>query len=227
MLGSGHIGFWLGQRSEKEAISACEKHLEKIFAIVNKFKLFIDAYLKGDLEKAKALSIEIISLEREADKVKEDIINDLMKSSLHPMDQDEIIRLVMTSDDIAAHVKSATRKIQYTHSKDIPDEVKFRIQELVGVLLEEAVSLMDTIQSLLKRDGGVVSKAEKTERLEEKIDDLRVDLIAKILIWGDSAEHVSDWLMIKEVVENIESASDRMEDTADLIRTIAVLRSRG
>lgn len=227
MLGSGHIGFWLGQRSEKEAISACEKHLEKIFAIVNKFKTFIDVYLNGDLEKAKELSSEIVSLEREADKIKEGIINDLMKSSLHPMDQDEIIRLLMTSDDIAAHVKSATRKIQYAHPKDIPDELKFRIKELVGVLLEEAVSLMDTIQSLMKKDGEVVSKAERTERLEEKIDDLRLDLIAKILIWGDSAEHVSDWLMIKEVVENIESASDRMEDTADLIRTIAVLRSRG
>ncbi len=227
MLGSGHIGFWLGQRSEREAISACEKHLEKIFAIVNKFKLFIDDYLGGDLEKAKALSSEIISLEREADKTKEGIINDLMGSSLHPMDQDEIIRLVMTSDDIAAHIKSATRKMQYAHPNDIPDDVKFRIKELVGILLEEAMSLMDTIQSLIKKDGGVVSKAEKTERLEEKIDDLRVDLIAKILVWGDRAEHVSDWLMIKEVVENIESASDRMEDTADLLRTIAILRNKG
>ncbi|MEM2125856.1 MAG: DUF47 family protein [Candidatus Methanosuratincola sp.] len=227
MLGSGHIGFWLGQRSEKEAISACEKHLEKIFAIVNKFKIYIDTYLNGELEKAKELSVEIISLEREADKIKEGIINDLMKSSLHPMDQDEIIRLVMTSDDIAAHIKSATRKLQYTHPKDIPDEVKFKIKELVGILLEEAMSLMETIESLLKRNGEVVSKAERTERLEEKIDDFRVDLIAKILVWGDRAEHVSDWLMIKEVVENIESASDRMEDTADLIRTIAVLRSRG
>ncbi|MBC7121140.1 MAG: DUF47 family protein [Candidatus Methanosuratus sp.] len=226
MLGSGHIGLWLGQKIEKEVISSCEKHLEKIFTIVNKFKSYIDVFLDGDLEKAKEFANEIISIEREADNIKEDIINELMRSSLHPMDQDAIIRLVMTSDDIAAHIKSATRKLQYSHSNDIPDDVKFRIRELVGVLLEEAVSLMETIESLLKRSGEVVSKAERTERLEEKIDDLRLELIAKILVWGDRAEHVSDWLMVKEVVENIESASDRMEDTADLIRTIAILRTR-
>ncbi|MDI9643854.1 MAG: DUF47 family protein [Candidatus Verstraetearchaeota archaeon] len=225
-LGSGHIGFWLGQRAEKEAITACEKHLEKIFTIVNKFRSYIGVFLGGDIENARQLASEILDLEREADAIKEEIINELMKSSLHPMDQEEIIRLLMTSDDIAAHLKSATRKLQHAHPADIPEDVKTRIRGLVDVLVEEAIALMDTIDSLVKRSGDVVSKAEKTERLEEKIDEMRVELIAKILSWGDVAEHVSDWLMVKEVIENIESASDKMEDTADLLRTIAILRGR-
>lgn len=226
MLGSGHIGFWLGERAEKEAISACEKHMEKIFSIVRKFREYVYAFLDSDCAKAKEMSSSIIALEREADQIKENIMKELMESSLHPMDQDEIIRLLMTADDIAAHVKSATRKLLYTHPKDIPDDVKSGIRRLVDLLLEEALSLMETIEALVKRTGEVVSKAEKTERLEEKIDDVRVELIAKILDWGDTAPHVRDWLMIKEVVENIESSSDRMEDTADLIRAIAVLRGK-
>ncbi len=52
MLGSGHIGTWLGRKAEREIISACAKHLEKIFGITNQFKLFLDAYCDGDLDKA-------------------------------------------------------------------------------------------------------------------------------------------------------------------------------
>lgn len=226
MLGSGHIGFWLGQRVEKEAISACEKHMEKVFSIVKKFREYVYALMESECEKAKEMASEIVAFEREADQIKEEIIKELMESSLHPMDQDEIIRLLMTADDIAANVKSATRKLLYTHPKDIPEDVKSGLRNLVDVLLEEAMNLMETIEALVKRTGQVVSKAEKTERLEEKIDDMRVDLIAKILDWGDTAAHIRDWLMVKEVVENIEASSDRMEDTADLIRAIAVLRGK-
>jgi uncharacterized protein Yka (UPF0111/DUF47 family) len=66
--------------------------------------------------------------------------------------------------------------------------------------------------------------AEETERIEEAIDDLRVDLLAQVLKWGDNYKYISNWLMIKEAIENIESASDEMENTADILRAMAILR---
>jgi len=226
VLGSGHIGIWLGRREEKEIIAACGKHLEKISEIVGKFKVFIDAFCDGDTERAKALAKEIVDLEREADGIKEGIMDNLMESSFHPMDQDEIIRLVTTSDDIAAHIKSATRKMSYTHTEDIPESIKAELKELVNTLVEENAALTETVEALSRNRGSVTEKAEKTERLEEKVDDLRLNFVAHILKWGDRAPHVSDWLMIKEVAENIESASDKIEDTADVLRSIVILRGR-
>ncbi|MEM1739102.1 MAG: hypothetical protein QXW62_03100, partial [Candidatus Methanomethylicaceae archaeon] len=74
--------------------------------------------------------------------------------------------------------------------------------------------------------GDVKKMAEKTERLEEIIDDVRVDVRAQVLKWGDSCEYVSNWLMIKESIENIESASDKMEDTADILRAMTIFRAK-
>jgi predicted phosphate transport protein (TIGR00153 family) len=227
MLGSGSLGIWLGRQAEKEVIGACEAHLNKIFAIVDKFQEFINNYCDSDVEEARYKAKDIVTLEREADSIKEGIIDNLMKSTLHPMDQDEIIRLVLTSDDIAAQLKSTTRKLLYTHPNEIPVNIKMGLKDLVNTLVEESGALRETIDALVKNRDDVKDKAEKTERLEEAIDDLRVDLLAQILKWGDISEHVSDWIMMKEAVENVEMASDKIEDTADVLRAIAILRGRG
>jgi predicted phosphate transport protein (TIGR00153 family) len=227
MLGSGSVGVWLGRQAEKEVIGACEAHLNKVFTIVEKFQDYINNYCDNDIEEARYKAKEIVTLEREADTIKEGIIDNLMKSTLHPMDQDEIIRLVLTSDDIAAQLKSTTRKLLYTHPSEIPVNIKMGLRELVRTLVDESAALRETINALVKNRNDVKDKAEKTERLEETIDDLRVDLLAQILKWGDVSEHVSDWIMMKEAVENIEMASDKIEDTADVLRAIAILRGRG
>jgi len=224
MLGSGHIGIWMGRRAEKEIIATCEKHLEKIFSIVNKFKTFIDVVCDGDVDGAKKLALEITELEREADEIKEAIIEDLMGSTLHPMDQDEIIQLVLSSDDIATELKAAARKINFSHITEIPENIEIGLKQMVVTLIEETAALIATIESLVNNRSDVVENAEITERLEEKIDDIRVDLLAKILDWGDAGAHVRDFIMMKEAVENIELSSDKVEDTADLIRAIAILR---
>jgi predicted phosphate transport protein (TIGR00153 family) len=226
MLGSGHIGIWMGRQAEKEIISASEKHLEKIFIIVEKMQEFITSYCNNDIEAATYKGKEIVTLEREADEIKEKIIDQLMNSSLHPMDQDEIIRLVLTSDDIAAQLKSTARKLLYTHSNEVPENIKAGLKEIINAVLDESLALKATIESLANNKSDVRENAEKTERIEEAIDDMRVDLLAQILKWGDLTEHVSDWIMMKEAVENMEMASDKIEDTADVIRAIAILRGK-
>lgn len=226
MPDSGRLGFWMGRQSEKEIISHVEKHLEKIFAITEKMQDFVANYCKDDIESATIRAKEVVVLEREADQIKEDIIDRLMVRPLHPMDQDEIIQLVLTSDDIAAHMKSAIRKMLYTHPKEVPAHIKDGLIDIIAVLVQESLSLKNTLESLANNKNDVAENAEKTERLEEIIDDKRVDLLAQILKWGDISEHVSDWIMLKESVENIEAASDKMEDTADVIRTIAIMRGK-
>lgn len=226
MLGTGHVAIWLARQTEKEIIGACGNHLTTIFLIVDKFKDFIQKYSENDMETSRFLAKEISDLERDADKIKERIIENLMKSAIHPMDQDEIIKLITVSDDIAAHIKSATRKLLYTSPSEVPHHIKSGLISIVDTLVEEKGALKDTIEALSTQKGNVRIMAEKTERLEESIDDMRVDLLAQVLKWGESSKHVSNWLMLKEAVENIETSSDRMEDTADVLRAMAILRGK-
>lgn len=225
-LGSGHVGLWLGRQAHKETIASSCKHFKRIFTIVDVMQGLVYDYINNEIEEATKKAQIIAIQEREADQVKEEIIDSLMKSSLHPMDQDEIIRLILTSDDIASQLKSCARKLLYTHSTEVPPHIKDGLKGMVDLLAEESRALRSTIEALLKGMNDVREKAEKTERIEETIDDLRVDLLAQILKWGDVSEHITDWLMLKEAVESMETASDKIEDTADVLRQIAILRGK-
>ncbi|MBS7621781.1 DUF47 family protein, partial [Candidatus Bathyarchaeota archaeon] len=47
---------------------------------------------------------------------KEEIISEISRGPFHPIDREDIIELVLTIDDIAANLKSASRKLLYTDS---------------------------------------------------------------------------------------------------------------
>lgn len=53
---------------------------------------------------------------------------------------------------------------------------------------------------------------------------VQADLINDVLKWGDSSGRLSNVLMVKEAVENIETVSDKAEDVADLIRRVTITR---
>ena len=202
------------------------EHLKRIFDIISLIREMIVSFTNDDNEEAARKAKAIVEMEREADDIKEEVIDKLMNSALHPLDQEEIIKLIMTADNIAAHCKSTARKLLYVHSNEVPPHIKEGLKGIVDLLYDEANALRLTIEALVKGTNDVTENAEKTERLEEAIDDARVDLLAQILKWGDMSEHVSDWIMLKEAVENIEMASDKIEDTADVLREIAIMRGK-
>lgn len=163
---------------------------------------------------------EIFAIEREADNIKEEIIVEISKGPFHPIDREDIMRLVLTMDDIAANIKSASRKMLYSNPEKIPTDVKDEFLKLGDMVVNIVSRLGLALNALIEGSKDALKLAESVEREEEEIDDFRVDLIAKILKWGDESRELSSLLMLKEAVENLENASDKAEDVADIIRGI-------
>ena len=191
--------------------------------LARKFREYISLYASESLEDASRCYEEIFRLEREADDEKEKIISEVSKGPFHPLDREDIIRLVLSMDDIAANVKSASRKLLYSDPREAPDEVKKGLVELAKLLEEIVSKLGETLDALISGSKETLKLADLVERKEEEIDEFRHELIAKILEWGDSAEKLSRVLIVKEAVENIEAASDKAEDVADVVRSIVAV----
>jgi len=211
---------WLGKRREKDILRLTEKHLRKIISLAITLKDFIQAFSSNSTENMEKTFKEIFRLEREADDEKENIIVELSKGPFHPMDREDIMRLVLTMDDIAANIKAASTKLLYVDPVNVPDNVKTDTVELVNRVYDIVMSFGDALQGLIEGSKDVLKLAENVERKEEAIDEFRVVLIAKILEWGEKSQRISALLMLKEAVENLETASDSTEDAADIIRGI-------
>lgn len=223
MLGSGHVAAWFGRRRERTVLTFCEGHYDKVFSVILEMRKFIDAYYNGDFNEVKKIFEEIFNFEREADDVKKSIVAELMKGPFHPLDREEIMKLVLTVDDIAAYVKAASRRLLYVNPKEVPENIRNGLKTITYKMYDAAAILKDGLSKLTSKPNDALDAAEKVERLEEEVDDLRVDLIADILKWGDTVKSIGNWLMIKDAIEFIENAVDRLEDTADVIRAIVIL----
>jgi len=219
----GNPSIWMGKQREKDILRLTEKHLRKIISLAIAMKDFIRAFSEGSTEDMEKTFKEIFRIEREADDEKENIIVELSKGPFHPMDREDIIRLVLTMDDVAANIKAASTKLLYVDPVKIPENVRKDIAELVNMVYDIVMSFGDALQGLIVGSKDVLKLAENVERKEEAIDEFRVVLIARVLEWGEESKRISALLMMKEAVENLESASDCTEDAANIIRGIVAV----
>jgi predicted phosphate transport protein (TIGR00153 family) len=213
----------MGKQREKDILRLTEKHLRKIISLAITMKDFIRAFSDGSSDGMEKMFKEIFRIEREADDEKENIIAELSKGPFHPMDREDIIRLVLTMDDVAANIKAASTKLLYVDPVKVPENVRKDIAELVNMVYDIVMSFGDALQGLIVGAKDVLKLAENVERKEEAIDEFRVVLIAKVLEWGEESKRISALLMLKEAVENLESASDCTEDAANIIRGIVAV----
>lgn len=221
----GHASVWFGRKREKAILTFCKKHFDKVFETIIHFKEFIEAFKIDDIEKIKISFKNIFDIEREADDIKENIIDELSRGPLHPIDREDIIRMVMTVDDIAANIKSSARKLTYVNSKLVPLDIKNGMLEITDKIHEEAKFLGEALNMLIDNPNEAIELCEKVERIEEEIDDKRVELMNKVLDWANEIKIIKQWTMIKEAIENIEAAADYIENSADVIRSLVILSS--
>ena len=197
-----------------------ENHLNVIIELAKAFREYSEAFSSNNVEEVKKKFNDVFELERKADNEKEKIISEVSRGPFHPMDRDDLIRLVLTMDDIAANIKAASRKLLYLDPVEIPESVKKGLIEMGDAVLDIVLKLKDALNALIQGSKETLKRADLVERKEEEIDEFRSELIMSILKWGDEAGKISSLLMLKEAVENLENASDRAEDVADVIRGI-------
>jgi len=223
MFKSGHISVWLSRQKEKEILGECKSHADAIVATVAEMKKVFYSFCEGDLEGVKRDFEMVFKQERYADNLKREILEKLSRGPFHPITREEVVRVVLTADDVAANAKSAARKISASSSKDLPDEIKNGLKSLADMDVKIAEKMREAFIKLLEDPKVAIEVTHEVERMEEEIDDYRVALTENILKYGDKVRSIAAWLMLKEAVENMENIADRSEDVADVIRSIAIL----
>ncbi|HEW94306.1 hypothetical protein DRN84_01470 [Candidatus Geothermarchaeota archaeon] len=213
---------WLGWRREREVYKICIKHFDKIYEAVEALEKLVLFFRDNDNERTTDYFDRLFHIEREADDIKENIIRELSKGIIHPIDRNDIMRLIWTADDIAAFAKAAGRKLLYIKPENVPLDIRDKLHKMTEMGKRGMNYLKEALNNLIKDPKKALNDANKVERMEEAIDEFRDNLIGDILKWADEVNKISDWIIIKEVLEDIEQMSDFMEDTADIIRGLAV-----
>ena len=146
-MSRSNIMIWLSKREEKKVLNQCKNHLNKTVDTVNAMAKVVHSFCDEDFNALEDFYMQTFNSEREADEIKRQILQDVSKGPLHPIDREEIIRLVLTADDIAENAKSAARKLRITSKEDLPEELTLNLKEMANRCLEIVIK----VERLLKR----------------------------------------------------------------------------
>ncbi|RLI32817.1 hypothetical protein DRO51_00905 [Candidatus Bathyarchaeota archaeon] len=214
---------WLGRKKEKKILELCKSHLgnvvETVIAMHKAFQLFSSLNREG----AKKMFDEAFKHERKADEIKRNILGELSKGLFHPINRDEIIRLIMTVDDIAAYAKASSRKLEFIDPSTLTESLRETLRVFADNLLKISEEVKIAFKALTENPKQAIEASQRVESLEERIDDFRVEfVIPEFLSWCKNSNDVGVALILKEILDGMENLADRCEDVADVIRSIAL-----
>lgn len=198
------------------------KHVKEVERVVEKARDVIGELAKGGQEMVAILWNDVFESERKADEIKRKILYELASEVFHPIDREEIVRLVLTTDDVAAYAKAWSRRAVLYLPARLPKDIGDTLYRMASLVLDAVKLLRQAAELMPNKPREVLEVANKVESIEEEIDDIRHEVFKNILRFCDTGK-VSECLLLKEIMDSIENASDRCEDVADVLRGIALL----
>ncbi|RLF65534.1 MAG: hypothetical protein DRN30_03785 [Thermoplasmata archaeon] len=214
---------WISRRREVEIIESSRRHANKIIEVAESLTEFLKTYFEKGKDAASKVYEKIYVLEKEADDIKREILSSLSTGMFHPIDREELIRLILTLDDIAANVKFGARNFLLLPEVRPPEDLRRILLNMAKELHKATIKIVEGIEVLYKDPRKALEIADIVEGIEEAVDDMRTDALEVAIKWCDSEKVPSVCIITKELIDSIENATDKCEDLADIIRSIALL----
>jgi predicted phosphate transport protein (TIGR00153 family) len=219
------MGFWewLASRREKEVLKLYDQHIDEITKVTNSVNNLLTAFREGDKSLMENEWRIIFESERKADDIKRRIIRELSEEFVHPIDREELIRLILATDDIATFAKEASRMALLYNGKP-PLDVAQVLLDIITRINESVILIREAVNYLSIDKKKTLEISDKIERLEEEVDDLRHKGLSIILARCNETG-IPNCLLLKDILEYLENSADKTEDVADELRSIAVFTS--
>ena len=162
----------------------------------------------------------ISDIEHETDTITHRCVEALHKTFITPIDRDSIHRLITKMDDVMDFVEAAAERLELYELVMMTNDVR----DLADVLHRSATQVEAAMRGLrqLKDPQQTLKLCIDINRLENEADAILRRSVARLFKEEKDPITVIKW---KEVYENLENASDRCEDVANIIEGVILEHS--
>lgn len=176
---------------------------------------FLSLASTGANVTAKAKRIK--EIEHECDTITHHCVEQLHKTFITPIERDDIFRLISKMDDIMDYVEAAAERIALYKLTTMTSDVK----DLADVLLRATQELEGTLKLLrnLEHAEAITKRCIDINRLENEADSILRSAVARLFDEEQDVRAIIKW---KEIYENLENATDRCEDVANIIEGVVL-----
>lgn len=214
---------WLGRKREERALTLCDEHLGKVVEVANSLRKTFYSFAE-DGEDVASNSKKVLEGEKEADNKKAEVLKEVSEGTLPRVSREAIIRLIITTDDIAENARAAVEKLSFLDPEDVDEDVRVGLKEISDYACESVKLLREAFSiSLHENLEEAINKTEEIEKMEEKVDHFRAEnLLPRIIEWTNNSREPGNSILVMEIESNIEEVVDNTENSADIIREIVI-----
>jgi uncharacterized protein len=167
--------------------------------------------------KEKRHAIE--KLEHKGDLVTHDIYDQLNRTFITPLDPEEISRLASNLDEVLDYIDGAAEKMQY-YSIDDSDSHMIELAKLIYQSTKEIESAVKGVRTI-KDPRYIEERCIEVNRLENVADDVLAQAVTELFRTTDAIRIIK----LKDIYEQLETATDNCEDVANTLSDIAIRHS--
>ncbi|HHT23399.1 MAG TPA: DUF47 domain-containing protein [Bacteroidales bacterium] len=190
--------------------------------IVNVIKtaseIMLEFVEKGNAQNAEEYYKKVKEQEHKGDEITNTIFDELNSTFITPFDREDIHNLATKLDDVMDYINSAAKRIYLYKPKEIPVAAKDMV-----LLLQEAAAQMekavDELAVLKKSRKRVAEYCRELHIIENKADDVYEHFLLELF---ENQKDGVELIKEKEIMYELEKATDVTEGVGKIIRTIIV-----
>ena len=208
-------------KKEKEVIELISKHVDVVEECLTTAMETIDAYLKGEKDKAKKLSLQTDKIESNADLIRYEIRDKLYFGAFLPNLRDDIYNLVESFDEVANAGESCC-DFFLNQRPEVPDELKPLFLDASKQSLGIIKPLKEALLCFIKGECPIeVSRQHGREvgLKESDVDQIEWHLTKKIFT---SSIEFSRKIHLKLCLDRVALVSDKAKDAADRLDRVTL-----
>jgi len=173
--------------------------------------------VNAPVEKRRDLIKEIEHVEHTGDNITHMIFNELGRNFITPFDREDIHALTSSIDDVLDLIQGSAKRIELYKVTVISEPMIL----LSDIILKGAIELNVAVLNLegMKRIDEIKSACVRINSLENNADDVFNLAIARLF---DVEKDAIQLIKTKEILQALETATDKCEDAANVIESIII-----
>jgi predicted phosphate transport protein (TIGR00153 family) len=213
---------WFAPKRGENVLQMVEKHLALTLNAVKSLNTMIEAAAECEAQKCKASYMDVSKFEMQADDLRRKMVEELTTSEMFPEERDDLMELVRAVDWIADWSKEAARILNTIPFEKAPVETKEATLNMVKADVNCVKALTECVKVLPNDPKEALSLANQVEMMEENIDDLYSVVRTHFAVMEFPGFTVGALILLNEFFDALETIADWCENTADIVRAIAV-----
>lgn len=208
-----------------------QRHMEQASKCVSKMSEALDAFEEGKFDRLPTFAEEVSALEHQADQIRDDIRNHLLRRFFMPVDREHVLRILSQQDSLA-DIAEDVCVLLTMKPLTIPEELKdpFQRYRALSVKSVELASCIIAELDELLESGFGGAEAEKIRALTHDVafTEHQADVVAHELVRGiyarDSEMTPGEFFLWMRLTRTLDGLSNTAENLADSITMVLSLK---